>query len=238
MLAGRPRRSRPHRRSSRRLPRRPRRPGRSVEAIARRHRARALIRLLLAAAAGYAALQAGGDAGRALGAAAVLIALAGAHSWREAGRWGVGVASERAVAGQLRRLERRGWLVLHDLEKRGRGNLDHVAAGPGGVFAIETKTARYRRAHLAQAHDHASWAARRLGLPVTAVLCLARGDGRARLDRGVVVCGAQELTGFLERQPGASGRPDADRSAPAAPNLSRIEPCPGRSSGTPAATQV
>lgn len=41
----------------------------------------------------------------------------------------------------LRRLERRGWKAIHDIEFD-RFNVDHVAVGPGGVLAVESKKTR------------------------------------------------------------------------------------------------
>jgi hypothetical protein len=62
--------------------------------------------------------------------------------------WRDGARGERATAHRLRRLERGGYVVLHDLEVPGsHANLDHVAVGPAGVFVIDSK--RYRgRLHL------------------------------------------------------------------------------------------
>ncbi len=37
----------------------------------------------------------------------------------------------------------RDWHVLHDIYL-GRGNIDHVVVGPGGVYAVETKSHRGR----------------------------------------------------------------------------------------------
>lgn len=57
----------------------------------------------------------------------------------------VGYCGERLVAEKLRPLERSGWIVLHDVPMTGRSgsfNIDHVAIGPAGVFAVETKTPR------------------------------------------------------------------------------------------------
>jgi hypothetical protein len=47
--------------------------------------------------------------------------------------------AERRTEKQLRPLERRGWRAVHDIAQP-RGNFDHVLAGPGGVFLLETKT--------------------------------------------------------------------------------------------------
>jgi hypothetical protein len=45
---------------------------------------------------------------------------------------------ERRTASRLRPLTRHGWHAAHDIDS-GRGNLDHVVVGPGGVFLLETK---------------------------------------------------------------------------------------------------
>ena len=152
--------------------------------------------------AAWATTEAVGSIELLLALACIGLWLAAGRSWRLAGRYRVGAASERAVATQLDPLERLGWVVLHDLDKSGRGNVDHVAAGPGGAFTVETKTVRYTRANLRQASDHARWTERRPHIPVTPVLCLARRDDSPYDDRGVVVCGATELASFLDRQPG------------------------------------
>jgi hypothetical protein len=64
--------------------------------------------------------------------------------------WRRGAAGERRTARLLCQLERQGWAVLHDLAVPGsRANIDHLAIGPGGVFAIDSK--QYRgRLHLDQ----------------------------------------------------------------------------------------
>jgi hypothetical protein len=52
--------------------------------------------------------------------------------------WQQGVWGELSTAKALRVLERAGWVVLHDLPA-GRGNVDHIAVGPGGVFLLDSK---------------------------------------------------------------------------------------------------
>lgn len=54
---------------------------------------------------------------------------------RELAERGVGEESTAKVLGAL---EEDGWIVLHDL-KAGRGNVDHIAVGPGGVFLLDSK---------------------------------------------------------------------------------------------------
>jgi hypothetical protein len=50
------------------------------------------------------------------------------------GDWG-----EQFTASELRRLRGPGWRVINHLVLTGRGDIDHVAVGPGGVLVVETK---------------------------------------------------------------------------------------------------
>lgn len=59
----------------------------------------------------------------------------------------LGFLGERAVGEELNRMMARGYEVFHDVPFEGRPgskdfNIDHVAVGPGGVYAVETKTRR------------------------------------------------------------------------------------------------
>ncbi len=53
-------------------------------------------------------------------------------------KWQAGAEGERKTARALRRLERKGWTVRHDIQRR-YGNYDHIAVGPSGVYMLETK---------------------------------------------------------------------------------------------------
>jgi len=54
--------------------------------------------------------------------------------------WRIGAEGERKTAQYLDGLAEAGFIVLHDRKVPGYGgNLDHVAIGPTGVWAIETK---------------------------------------------------------------------------------------------------
>lgn len=57
-------------------------------------------------------------------------------AWME--NWQSGAWGEQATAKVLRELEQDGWVVLHDLPA-GRGNVDHIAVGPGGVYLLDSK---------------------------------------------------------------------------------------------------
>jgi hypothetical protein len=55
----------------------------------------------------------------------------------------LGLFGERVVADFLEPLKVSGWRIFHDMPGetgRERFNIDHVVIGPGGVFAIETRT--------------------------------------------------------------------------------------------------
>ncbi|HEX5222490.1 MAG TPA: nuclease-related domain-containing protein [Verrucomicrobiae bacterium] len=51
----------------------------------------------------------------------------------------LGLLGEQAMAEELQPLAAQGYRVFHDIPGDGKWNIDHVAVGPAGVFAIETK---------------------------------------------------------------------------------------------------
>ncbi|MCU1588573.1 MAG: hypothetical protein JWN31_2066, partial [Frankiales bacterium] len=54
--------------------------------------------------------------------------------------WRLGAEGERLIGGQLAKLEKLGWTVVHDLPIGEKGsNIDHVLVGPGGVFTVNSK---------------------------------------------------------------------------------------------------
>lgn len=58
----------------------------------------------------------------------------------------LGFHGERAVAEEINQLLREGCRVFHDVPIEPYGNIDHVIVSAAGVFAIETKARRKRRA--------------------------------------------------------------------------------------------
>jgi len=64
---------------------------------------------------------------------------------REAQNVRLGLRGEQAVAEALHEAADAGFRVFHDLPGGEHWNIDHVAAGPRGVFLIETKARRRRR---------------------------------------------------------------------------------------------
>lgn len=55
--------------------------------------------------------------------------------------WQLGAWAEETTARELKQLERKGWLVRHDVKWGQRGNHDHVIAG-AAVFVLNTKNVK------------------------------------------------------------------------------------------------
>ena len=113
-----------------------------------KHRAGRGVRLLInmligvpvaAIAASFTASQ-GYDFGPLL--AFLILVIAFAKAWIEPDHvraWGIGAHGESITERELERLPD-GYEILHDRRLPGsRGNVDHVAVGPGGVFVVESK---------------------------------------------------------------------------------------------------
>jgi hypothetical protein len=87
--------------------------------------------------------------------------------------WLIGARAEEAVGAELDPLSEIGWLVTHDWKKSRGGNVDHIVCGPGGAFAIETKSSRFRWGSLSQAAGNAAEIKKTLGVRwVQGVLCV------------------------------------------------------------------
>lgn len=120
-----------------------------------------------------------------------------------------GNQGEQHVGAILDSLAASGWLPLHDVST-GRGNIDHVLVGPGGVFTVETKSHGGRRqvAHLdpnwlKQAYAQRKFVEELVGGEVEALLVFSRAylDRPVSRQRGVVVLPARMLAGHLDRRP-------------------------------------
>jgi hypothetical protein len=120
-----------------------------------------------------------------------------------------GAAGEEQVGGLLDGLTGRGWHAIHDVSL-GRGNVDHIAIGPGGVFTVETKShagpvrvARVHGAVLGQAQAQRRAIERATGAHVEPLLVYSRAwvDRPLSRRKGVRVVPARMLSSYLERQP-------------------------------------
>jgi len=114
--------------------------------------------------------------------------------------WLRGARAERSVGETLNELRREGWVLLHDVEQTGEGNIDHIAAGPTGVFMIETKERRYQQGHLLKARRQAAKLHDELGVWVTPVICLHERRGDPFRAEKVWVVPQQHLLRWLRAQ--------------------------------------
>jgi Nuclease-related domain len=123
-------------------------------------------------------------------------------------RWDRGATGEEAVGKILDSLAGEGWRPIHDLDT-GRGNIDHVVIGPGGVFTVETKShpGRIRAANVDPAMLRQSYAQckaleRITGIRADPLLVFSRAylTPAVSRQRGVTVLPARMLAGHLARR--------------------------------------
>jgi hypothetical protein len=157
-----------------------------------------------------------GDATHTRAGAIALFALTGfafllLRELQEAGddalNWLVGGRAEVAVGRRLDQLRADGWLVIHGYKKDRGGDIDHVVCGPGGAFAIETKSYAYRRRDVGQTAANAAWLKEHLGVRwATGVLCVAEEHPPQKVQT-VWVMDADSLCAWLLRQRGIPVEP-------------------------------
>ena len=124
-------------------------------------------------------------------------------------RWLRGAEGEKLVGEILDGLAPEGWHVTHDVSF-GRGNIDHILVGPGGIFTVETKANRGRipidrldPKMLKQAYAEKKLLETITGLEVQALLVFSEaylvGSVPAKR-RGVTVLPARMLVWFISRR--------------------------------------
>lgn len=130
-----------------------------------------------------------------------------------------GAAGEEAVGEILESLREQGWCVIHDVSF-GRGNIDHIVVGPGGIFTIETKSRGGKvwpdhldEKMLSQAYAEKKSLEEITLMEVQALLVFSRayiiGKGVARR-RGVVILSARSLDWFFSKQPATISKERAE----------------------------
>jgi hypothetical protein len=143
---------------------------------------------------------------------------ANARSWkrffggnlrRDFAAWSQGAEGEEVVGKILEGLVEEGWCVIHDVSF-GRGNIDHIVVGPGGIFTIETKSRRGRLSldrldpkMLGQAYAEKKTLEGITLMEVQALLVFSQAyivDRVPTWRRGVGIVPARMLAGFLGRR--------------------------------------
>jgi hypothetical protein len=119
----------------------------------------------------------------------------------DAVNWILGANSESAVGYTLNELPQPSFRVMHDLRQAGEGNIDHLVAGPTGVFLIETKHRRYLDRDLTKVKRQAAKVNRELGVWVTPVICIDhRPKGGSFHTKGVTVVRREGVCAWLQPQ--------------------------------------
>jgi len=128
---------------------------------------------------------------------------------RDYGTWSQGAEGEEVVGEILESLTTDGWQVIHDVSF-GRGNIDHIVVGPGGLFTVETKSRRGRillddleEKMLAQSYGEKKALERITGMEVQALLVFSHAyviDKVPAKRRGVTILPARLLAWFFSRR--------------------------------------
>ncbi|HXV56226.1 MAG TPA: nuclease-related domain-containing protein [Gaiellaceae bacterium] len=123
-------------------------------------------------------------------------------------RWLRGARAETSVGEELNALRLEGFVILHDVDHRGEGNIDHLVSGPTGVFLVETKLRRYHEAHLVKVKRQAVRLHAELGTWITPVICLHQRGGRPFKTKGVWIVPQPALRDWIRGQRNAVVRPE------------------------------
>jgi Nuclease-related domain len=131
-----------------------------------------------------------------------------------------GATGEEHVGSLLEELSEAGWQVIHDVSL-GRGNVDHILIGPGGVFTVETKShpgpvrvARVHGATLSQAQAQRKAIERVTDLEVEPLIVFSRAwvDRPMARRKGVRVLPARMLLGYLGKRPAKLSPQEIERA--------------------------
>lgn len=113
-------------------------------------------------------------------------------------------AREVALGQELEALREHGYVVMHDFGLGEDCTIDHMVAGPNGVFMIETKLRPFEAMHLALAKRRASRLEDELACWVTPVICV---DAHTHpfVHEGVLIAARGQLVAAIRAQPRHQG---------------------------------
>jgi Nuclease-related domain len=188
-------------------------PGQYTRSIVQRLRMRTLLTLgAVAAATTFSGRRLGWHDPRFLGAEVALLGVIfviSRYVMPLVDRHDRGAKGEEHVGELLEGLTERGWRVVHDASF-GRGNVDHILIGPGGVFTVETKShpgpirvGRMHGAVLTQAQAQRKAIEAIVGEHVEPLVVFSRAwvDRPLSRRKGVRVVPARMLLSYVDRQP-------------------------------------
>jgi hypothetical protein len=131
-----------------------------------------------------------------------------------------GASGEEQVGRLLEALAGEGWTVIHDVSL-GRGNVDHILIGPGGVFTVETKShpgpiivREIHGATLEQARSEQRAVERVTGEAAEPLVVYSRAwvDRPLARRKGVRILPARMLGSYLERRPEMLSADEVERA--------------------------
>ena len=153
-----------------------------------------------------------------------------------------GAMAEEEVGALLESLPHESWRIVHDVSL-GRGNVDHIAIGPPGLFTIETKShpgpVRVGRLHgaiVTQARAQGRAIAWVTGVEAEPLVVFSRAwvDRPGARRKGVRVLPARMLVSYLEKlekRPAALSQEDVERAHRALATAVRQQRQRGRTPG-------
>lgn len=115
-------------------------------------------------------------------------------------RWMKGANAEVAVGKELDELRRERYVVMHDIDQPGEGNIDHLVSGPTGVFLVDSKYGWYRDDAPRKAKRQAAKLNRELGVWVTPVICRVKAKGGTSRHQDVAVVPRAEIVAWIKAQ--------------------------------------
>jgi hypothetical protein len=131
-----------------------------------------------------------------------------------------GATGEELVGAMLEGLAEDGWSIIHDASF-GRGNVDHLLIGPGGVFTVETKShpgpivvREIHGATLEQVRSERRAIERIIGEAVEPLVVYSRAwvDRPMARRKGVRIMPARMLSSYLARQPALLSPEEIERA--------------------------
>jgi hypothetical protein len=114
--------------------------------------------------------------------------------------WVLGNEAERAIGDLLNELRNEGFIVMHDIEQHGEGNIDHLVSGPTGVFMIESKSKGYLTKALGKAKRQAWKIHDEIGCFVVPVICIHERDQKQFTHKKVWIVPEQHLLDWIRSQ--------------------------------------
>jgi hypothetical protein len=133
-------------------------------------------------------------------ALAVLLRLRGDSAIDAAMPWRWGAKAEKEVGAALNELRHEGYVVMHDIEQRSEGNIDHLVSGSNGVYLVETKSHRFKDGAPRKAKRQAAKLQDELGVWVTPVICISERHRPAFQVEGVCVVPRAQLLDWIRNQ--------------------------------------